>query len=55
MVAWFLRLFERRIFLSLDPDRPDCSQWKKDGRPGPHDHANNLPMNLIPHFGFQLV
>jgi hypothetical protein len=55
MVAWFLWFFERCIFFSLDPNRPDRSQWEKDGRPGPHDHANDLPMNLIPHVGFHLV
>jgi hypothetical protein len=55
VVAWFLWFFERSIFFSFDPNCSDCSQWEKDGRPGPHDHANDLPMNLIPHFSFQLV
>ena len=55
MVAWFLWFFERGIFFSLDPNRPDCSQWEKDGRPGTHDHANDLPMNLIPRLSFDLV
>jgi hypothetical protein len=55
MIAWFLRLFERCIILSLNPNRPDRSQWKKNGRPGPHDYANDLLINLFPYFGFQLV
>jgi len=55
MIAWFLWFFERCIFFSLDPNRSDCSQWEKNGRPGPHNHTNDLPMNLIPQFSFQLV
>jgi hypothetical protein len=55
MIAWLLWFFERCIFFSLDPDHPDCSQWEKNGGPSPHDHANDLPMNLIPDFGFQLI
>jgi hypothetical protein len=55
MIAWFLWFFERCIFFPFDPYRSDCSQWKEDGRPGPHHHANDLPMNLIPAFTFQLV
>jgi hypothetical protein len=55
MIAWFLWFFERCIFFSLDPNRSDCSQWEKNGRPGPHNHTNDLPMNLIPKFGLQLV
>src|SRR4029077_13551382 len=55
MVAWFLCFFECCVFFSLDPNRPNCCQREKDGRPGPHDHSNGLPMNLIPHLGSRLV
>ena len=55
MIAWFLWFFERCIFFSLDPNRSDCSQREKDGRPGSHNYTNKLPMNLIPQFSFHLV
>jgi hypothetical protein len=55
MVAGLLSFFERRIFFSFDPNCPDGSQWEKDGRPGSHDHSNDLPMDLIPELGFCLV
>jgi hypothetical protein len=55
MVAWLLWFFERRIFFFFDLNRFDCSQREKDGRPGPYNHANDLPMNLIPYLGFYLV
>jgi hypothetical protein len=55
MVPWLLSFFQRSIFLAFDPHRSDCSQWEKDGRPGPHNHSNDLPMDPIPDLGFHLV
>jgi hypothetical protein len=52
MIAWLLWFFERWIFFSFDPNRSDCGQWEEDGRPGPHNNTNELPMNLIPQFSF---
>jgi len=55
MVAWFLWFFERWIFFSLDPNGSDGGQWKKNSRPGPHNHTNDLSTNLTPDLSFQLV
>src|SRR5688572_28358947 len=55
MIAWFLWFLVCCIFFTLNPNRPDCDQWEEDGRPSSHKHANDLPMNLIPHFGFLLA